>query len=223
MAEKKEVSFQNRVADRLSLFLAKYRKVVLISGAAIVLALIVLIIVLSVGSKQTVANQQRIDELSQQYDAWAASTDEEASLPENLVADLNDMAGTRKSKYPALKAEYLLALISADQNQWSDAKNHLETVVDNGGDTYFESLALFNLGVVSEELGDTTAAVDYYQQVYDSTSGKAAESARALLSVARLDEANGGIDLAKAVLQQLADEYPESEYAKIALSHLVLL
>lgn len=222
MAEKKEISFQNRVEDRLTLFLRKNRNVLIISSAAIVLALVILIIVLSVGSSRTEANQQRIDELSVQYDEWVAA-EEGIALPENLVADLSEVADTKKSAYPALKAEYLLALISADQDQWSDAKAHLETIVSNGSETYLGSLALFNLGIVSEESGDAAAALEYYQEVYDSTGGNAAESARALLSVARLHEANGDNELASAVLQQLADEYPESEYAKLALSHLVLL
>ncbi len=223
MAEKKEVSFQNRVEDRLALFFRKNKNILIISGAAIVLALVILIIVLSVGESRTVANQQRIDELSAQYDEWSVSTEESPALPENLVADLTEVAGTKKSAYPALEAEYLLALISADQGNWSEAASHLETVAENGEDTYFASLAQFNLGVVSEENGDDASALAYYQQVYDASNGKAAESARALLSVARLHEAAGDTALASAVLQQLADEYPESEYAKLALSHLVLL
>lgn len=224
MAEKvrKEVSFQNRVEESLALFFQKNKHVLIISGAVIVLALAILITTLSVSSSQTEKNQQLIDELSLQYDEWASS-EEEAAVPQDLIEGLEALTSTKKSAYPALKAEYLLALISAEQEQWSDAASRLETVAQNGKDTYFASLSLFNLAVVSEAMGDSEAALGYYQQVYDDSEGRASESARALLSVARLREEAGDTDLAKAVLQQLADEYPESEYAKLALSHLVLL
>ncbi len=225
MAEKgrKEVSFQNRVEESLALFFQKNKHVLIITGAVIVLALAVLIIALSVGSSQTEKNQQRIDELSLQYDEWVSSSEEGAAVPQELVDGLEGLTSTKKSAYPALKAEYLLALISAEGEQWSDAAQRLETLAENGKDTYFASLAQFNLAVVSEAMGDDSAALAYYQQVYDDSEGRASESARALLSVARLHEKAGDTDLAKAVLQQLADEYPESEYAKLALSHLVLL
>lgn len=224
MAEKvrKEVSFQNRVEESLALFFQKNKHVLIISGAVIVLALAILITTLSVSSSQTEKNQQLIDELSLQYDEWASS-EEEAAVPQDLIEGLEALTSTKKSAYPALKAEYLLALISAEQEQWSDAASRLETVAQNGKDTYFASLSFFNLAVVSEAMGDSEAALGYYQQVYDDSEGRASESARALLSVARLREEAGDTDLAKAVLQQLADEYPESEYAKLALSHLVLL
>jgi len=225
MADKvrKEVSFQNRVEESLALFFQKNKSVLIISVAVIVLALAILIITLAVSSSQAEKNQQLIDELSLQYDEWISSSETDSAVPQDLIQGLEALTSTKKSAYPALKAEYLLALISAGQEQWSDAASRLETLAKNGKDTYFASLAWFNLAVVSEAMGDSEAALGYYQQVYDETEGRAAESARALLSVARLHEEAGDTDLAKAVLQQLADEFPESEYAKLALSHLVLL
>ncbi|MBN2859758.1 MAG: tetratricopeptide repeat protein [Sphaerochaetaceae bacterium] len=224
MAEKvrKEVSFQNRVEESLALFFQKNKHVLIISGAVIVLALAILIITLAVSSSQTEKNQQLIDELSLQYDEWASS-EGETGVPQDLIEGLEALTSTKKSAYPALKAEYLLALISAEEKQWGDAASRLETLAENGKNTYFASLALFNLGVVKEEMGDNEAALKSYRQVFEDSEGRASESARALLSVARLHENAGDTDLAKAVLQQLADEYPESEYAKLALSHLVLL
>ncbi len=227
MAEKKELSFQNRVEQKLSLFMRKNKNLLLILGAALILALIIVIIVLSVSSSQAETRQEKIDALTEQYTEWTSTQSETegegSALPETLVADLSDLAGSSKGSYPALKAEYLLGLIAFEQENYDEAISHLETVVDNGKDTYLASLALFNLGVVSEKNGDTQGALAYYQSVYESSEGEAVESARALFNVGRIHELNGDSDLALAVLQQLADEFPNSEYAKLALSHIVLL
>ena len=57
----------------------------------------------------------------------------------------------------------------------------------------------------------------------DEYGNNAAESPKALFGQARLQEKAGNIDLAKATFQQLADQFPSSEFAKLAKNKLVIL
>ena len=227
MADKKEVSFQHKVENNLSDFVSRNRMILIIIGIALLVILIGLWIGISVSTNNAEANMGRIDELGKQYETWAAMEDmtstEAVELASTLKNNLQEFATLKNKSYPSVKASYLLGLIAFKEGSYDEAKNQFLASLEKGKDSYFASLSLFNLAVTSEQLNDSKAALDYYQQVYDTTNGNAAQSAKALFNVGRLHEANNDTDLAKAVFQQLSDEYPNSEYAKLAASKLVLL
>jgi len=227
MADKKEVSFQHKVENTLSNFVSRNRMILIITGIALIVILVGLWIGISVSTNNAEANMGRIDELGEQYNTWAAMDDmtstEAVELASTLKNDLQEFATSKSKSYPSVKASYLLGLMAFKEGSYDEAKNQFLASLEKGKDSYFAPLSLFNLAVTSEQLNDSKAALEYYQQVYDTTDGNAAQSAKALFNVGRLHEANNDTDLAKAVFQQLSDEYPNSEYAKLAASKLVLL
>ncbi|MDC7246305.1 MAG: tetratricopeptide repeat protein [Sphaerochaetaceae bacterium] len=227
MADKKEPSFQNKVENSVASFVKRNTKAIIITGVALLVILVGLWIGLSVSSSNRSSLQESIDTLGEQYTEWVSmedlSSEEAADALAVLKEDLTDLAGRTGSSYATVKANYLLGLIETRLESYETALDYFLTAAEKGKDSYLSPLSLFNAAVTSEKLGDTLKALEYYQRVYDDTQGQAAESARALFNVGRLYEESGDIELAEAVLQQLADEYPNSEYAKLAQSRLVIL
>ncbi len=229
MADKKEkdVSFQRKVENTVDVFVNRNKMILIITGIALVAIFVGLWIGINVSTNRAEANMGRLDELSEQYTTWVAIEDvtstEAVELATTLKSDLEGFASSKSTSYPSVKASYLLGLIAFKEGDYDVAKNEFLSSLEKGKKSYIAPLSLFNLAVTSEQLNDASAALDYYQQVYDTTDGGAAQSAKALFNVGRLHDANNDTDLAKAVFQQLSDEYPNSEYAKLAASKLVLL
>lgn len=227
MAEKQEVSFQHKVEHTVGKFVNRNKMILIITGIALIAIFVGLWIGISVSTNKAEANMGRIDELTEQYATWSAledvTTPEAVELIDPLKSGLQEFASLKNTSYPSVKANYLLGMIAFKEGDYETAKNQFLSSLEKGKDSYMLSLSLFNLAVTSEQLNDKSAALEYYQRVYDESNGMAAQSAKALFNVGRLHEANSDVELAKAVFQQLSDEYPNSEYAKLASSKLVLL
>jgi len=227
MANNMDTEKSGKLVVTFSSFLGTYKKLLTIIGIVVVLALVALWIGLGVANSNAEKKQLAIDGLQADYTAWTAledkTTAEATAAAEKLVAGLQDLASKEGSKYPELKASYLLAMIDYTNEELSTALEGFLKVADNGKETYLGPLSLNNAAVVSEQLGDNAKALEYYQRVYDTYGKETAEAPKALFNVARLQEASNNVALAKAVLQQLADEFPSSEYAKLAQSRLVVL
>jgi tetratricopeptide (TPR) repeat protein len=226
MANKNEIT-SGKLESKFNAFLGANKKVLIIVAVAIVVAVLGLWIGLSVADNKADAAQLAIDNLQATYSEWNLledqTTDEAMATKEALVGELSAIASKSGKSYPVLKATYLLGLLKYEDGAYAEALDHFVAVSQKGSGTYLGSLGLFNAGVASEQLGNPDKAMEYYQSVYDTYGADAAEAPKALFSIARLHETNNNIDLAKAVLQQLADEFTASEYAKLAKSRLVVL
>ena len=227
MAKKEETTASGKIASNFNMFLIAKKRILIGIAVALVVIVIGLWIGLTVAENRADSMQLSIDNLQDTYSEWNfledKTTSEAKEMKDSLVTDLTDLADKSGDSYPVLKATYLLGLIAYDGGEYDQALAHFLEVAKKGEGTYLESLSLYNAGVVSEQLGNTDKALEYYQTIYDTFGSDAAESAKALFSVARLQEAKGDVELARAVLQQLADEFPSSEYAKLAQTRLVTL
>ncbi len=226
MANAKENESINKLEGKLTNFIAKRKTILIVCAAVVVLALAGVWIGLSVNAKATAANQLTIDLLQEDYEAWMAMEDQKSEEAvkalEALTGALNDLS-KKGNKYPAIKATYLLGLTSYAQEDFQTARERFLAAYEKDKETYLAPLSLMNAAVCSERLGDNAKALEQYQSVYDQFGSEAPEAPKALFSVARLHEAAKNIDLAKAVFQQLADEFSSSEYAKLAKTRLVTL
>lgn len=227
MAKKNETTTSGKIESKFNNFLIAKKKLLIIVAVAVLVIVTGLWIGLSIADSRADNLQLSIDNLQRTYSEWTyledKTTSEAESMKDSLETELSDLASKGGKSYPVLKAEYLLGLISYEDGAFDVALDHFLTVAEKGSQTYLGSLALFNAGVASEQLGEIGKALEYYQSVYDTYGSEAAEAAKALFSVARLHEAQGNNDLALAVFQQLADEFSASEYAKLAQTRLVML
>lgn len=223
MSEKQDKEKVGKFEEGFASLLGRHTDFLIGLGAFIVIVVVALWIGISVSNKNADKNQAAIDALSDDFYGWYNSPSDEA-LPEHLVDELTTLSHKKTSSYPAMKAEYLLGLIALKQDTFDDALDHFTTVAFNKrrAESHLQSLALFNAAVSAEQLGDSALAMEYYQGVYD-TYEDAPQRSNALFNLARLHESNGQVDLAKALLQQLIDEFEQSEFAKLAQSRLVIL
>jgi len=229
MIDKKKVETELTLAERLesalNSMLGKNKKVLLIVLIVIIVSLIGLGIVSSVSKSNLNKQFNLIDELEATY-AEIQGMDSEATdyqaKSDELLAQLQDLAG-KNANYPALKAEYLLGMVAFEKEEYQKALDSFFSVYGKSKDTYMGSLSLSNAAAAAEELENPTLALEYYTKLIDEFGFSAAEAPKALFAQARLQEAGGNIELAKATFQQLADQFPGSEFGKLAQNRLALL
>jgi len=220
-----ELSLAERMEKSLNGFLARYKKVLIIVLAVIVIALVVVGIVSTVNKNKLHGQFDLIGSLETSYSELSALATDDAtyqSKHDDLVGQLKTLAADGK-KYPNLKAQYLLGMVSYNSKSYQEALDAFVSVYSNANGSYLGSLALTNAAVSAEELGNDSLALEYYTKVIDEFGLTSAEAPKALFGQARLQEKSGNNDLAKAVLQQLADQFPTSEFAKLATNRLALL
>lgn len=220
-----ELSFAEHMEGMLNSVLSKNKKVLVIVLIVIVVALIGLGIGSSV-SKSTLNKQfNLIDELESTYSEIQAMDSEAADYQakyDEFLAQLKDLAG-KKANYPALKAEYLLGMVAFEKEEYQKALDSFFSVYGKSKETYMGSLSLSNAAAAAEELDNTALALEYYTKLIDEFGFSVAEAPKALFAQARLQEKGGNLELAKATFQQLADQFPSSEFGKLAQNRLALL
>ncbi len=229
MIDKKKVDTELTLAERLerslNSMLGKNKKYFLIALLIIVLALIGLGIGTSVSKSNLNKQFNLIDELEATYAEIQAMDSEAADYQtkyDELLAQLQDLAG-KNANYPALKAEYLLGMVAFEKKEYQKALDSFFSVYGKADGTYMSSLALSNAAAAAEELKDTDLALEYYTKLIDEFGFSAAEAPKALFAQGRLQENGGNLELAKATFQQLADQFPNSEFGKLAQNRLALL
>lgn len=225
--DQKEVATKSeKMQNSLSNFIIGNRKLLIILGGVVLAVLIALGVVLYVNDRNLEKRFSQIDSLQSTYTSLMAEDASGEGYQEkldSLVADLKALSVSGGKKYPGARAEYMLGLVYWDLADYQQAMDAFLNAHSRMPSTYLGSLSLFNAGACAEELGDDVKAIEYYQRIWDDYGNQAAESPKALFGIARLNEKAGNTELAQATFQQLADEFPSSEYAKLAQNRLLLL
>lgn len=219
------LTLAERIEGSLNGFFGRNKKTLIVVAIIVIVGLATLGIVLSVSQNNLQEQFNEIDQLEASYvELQAMGSDNEAyqETYDELVASLTDLAG-KGSKYPSQKAEYLLGMIAFQDEAYQKAIDSFLSVYSNADGSYLGSLALANAAAAAEELGNDSLALEYYTKIIDEFGFTAAESAKALFGQARLQEKSGNTELAKATFQQLADQFPTSEFAKLAINRVALL
>lgn len=229
MIDKKKVEKELTVAERLesslNSMLGRNKKVFLIALIVVVVALLGLGIASSVSKSNLNKQFNLIDELEATYAEIQAMDSEAADYQtkyDELLSQLQDLAG-KKANYPALKAEYLLGMVAFEKEEYQKALDSFYSVYGKSKETYMGSLSLSNAAAAAEELKNPTLALEYFTTLIDEFGFSAAEAPKALFAQGRLQESGGNVELAKATFQQLADQFPTSEFGKLAQNRLALL
>jgi len=220
-----ELTLAERIEKALNSLLGKNKMVFII----VLLVIVVTLIGIGIGSSISNSNLNKqfnqLDELEATYAEIQAMDSEAADYQtkyDELLAQLQDLSG-KKVNYPALKAEYLLGMVAFEKKEYQKALDSFFSVYGKSKETYLGSLSLSNAAAAAEELKNPTLALEYYTKLIDEFGFSAAEAPKALFAQGRLQEADGNVDLAKATFQQLADQFPTSEFGKLAQNRLALM
>lgn len=223
-----ELTGAEKLAVRTENFFAKNWK--LISCICIVIA--IAIIIIGAISYMNVSKQNKefnaITRLEQSYIS-IASMDNQSEDFKKALADLNSEADSIMASaggYPALKAKYLKGLAALFAEDWASAADIFNAVAVDAKGSYLAPVALVNAAVAEENNGNQDKALENYNKVWNDYGKDCPEAAKALFNVARIYEAKGDKELAKATYSQLVDAFlgtTGSEYARIAQARLIAL
>ncbi|MBV8772874.1 MAG: tetratricopeptide repeat protein [Deltaproteobacteria bacterium] len=172
----------------------------LIVGAAVLIAIIVAVVVFSIYSQ----HRQRV--VSEQfYSAINALSDKDYGTAEKSFSKL---AQHRSGSSLGQLAEFYLANTYIAQNQPSKARNALQSYLAGGGNRLFRQMALVQLGVSNENLGEyRNAHAAYLHAAQLDGPEKARAQIGAARTLARLGDRQGAI----AAYQQFLRENPFSQ------------
>lgn len=217
---------EEKILERISDFLINNKKPLLIILAAVVLAIAIVLVSLSIVNNNKAAMLLEIDSLEARYQNLLQqddTTDDYSANLETLKNDLNILAEKGGSSYPVIKANYLLGSLAAEKENWENAEAYFQKAYEIGTKFYTAPLALINVGVALEEQGKVDEALKTYVKVWDEFGTDSAVGAKALFSQARIYDNQGDSELAKALFNQLIDNFPNSDYSKIAKNQVIYL
>lgn len=208
--QKEELTSEQKIIGQVSTFFEKNRKLIIIAAIVIVVAIVGAIVAINVANSSKAKAQIKIASLEQRYGELILEENPDFST---LTSDLESMV--KGSSYPSVKAAYLLGLVNYEQKNYSAAQSYFEKAYELNSKIYLASVSLINAAACAEDQGNTTKALELYNQV-SSDYPESGVAAKALFNAARIYMQQGNTQLAQASFAQVATSYPNSEYGKLA-------
>jgi len=215
MAKKKirkeaENTTEQKLINGISAFFEKNLKTILIALAAVAVVVLLVVIISGSSSKSKDSAQVKIAEMEEKFSELSVAEDPDW---DSYEAELSSMV--KGSSYTSVKASYLLGLAHFDQEDYEAAKEAFHKAYELNSKIYLAPLALVNEASCDEALGNTSAALELYNQVFNDYK-ESGVAAKALFNVARIYMQQGNTQLAKTTFEQVTTDYPNSEYGKLA-------
>lgn len=224
-------------------FLEKNRKSILIAIigiAGLCVAFVATMIILDMINNKSIADFEPLNEryekilqskeyealtdpefISDDADKAAEAGSEQGESIEAFLTDIRKYAESH-SGYPAAEAWSLIAHLEAKQKKWELAEEDYIKSAETGSKTHLAPVSLFNAAVVSEELGNSGKAIEYYVSAikYPDFS----QAAHAQFSIGRIYEENSNRTAAAEAYQAVIDKWPKSEnWVSLARRQLISL
>ncbi len=218
LQEKEDVVLGNKVSSFLTnnIKFLKY-----IALAVVVIVIIIGIVNFSLNNKAE-KNIEALDVAQTQFSSAVNANPESDTYQQDLDEALAALTDLKDEKgYVGFKSSYLLALNEFTNENYQAALDQFIDISNKASGTYMGSLALSNAAVCAEQLGDDSLVVEYCQQLIDTYGNDAAETPKTMFTLARIYEKEGNKELAQGQFQQLADQFPNSEYGKLAQNSLL--
>lgn len=210
--------------DHLTSFLTRHRTIFLVVLIVLAVSVVALFVGLSVASRRTEQSLVRVETLQSDFDAWVALDEtERATKFETLALQADDIAATYPRSYAAARALYLRAGGLAELERWTEAVDNYEELADRFPDSYLAPIALLRAAVAAENGGETATALAVFKRVLDNYGSENAIAARALFSVARINETEDRIADAADAYNRLISDYPNSGWTNLARDRIITL
>jgi len=213
-----------RAADRLVNFIQKNRKVLLVGTIALVAAVVIAAVVISLIESNRVKAIGQIETYNEQYDALRAKAGDAGSEQQinGLIADLTAFSAGHTG-YAGAKAYSVLAAILADRKEWAAAKTAWLAAADLLPESYLAPVSLYNAATVVEELGDNAAALELYTRCVDKYGDVFPLAPRAYFAIGRLQETLNDKAAATAAYRKIVDTWPDDGWTKPAQNRILSL
>lgn len=225
MAQKK---IEQTKTEIFSAFISRNRLTLIIILSIIVVAVAATGITISIINKQLDNKTAQVEVLYDEYANWVNNTadlseEESQNVYVKLQDDLSQFIDSTRKGYPELRAIFTLASLEYQKENYTSAVELFKKVLEDYSDSHLAASSAMNTAVCYEQLNDPESAVKYYQLVFDNYGDRSSEAPHAKFSIGRIYEGMG--DPAKAIesYRELSTVYPNSEWAKLAVSRLITL
>lgn len=214
-------------------WLGGHNRLALATGAAIVAAILLVVAGTSWWRGREAGTARLLGELIETANAPVTATLEDLSQNrggqptftsseerDRKVIELADALEKRAgSSDGAAVAALYRAIAQAGLGQADEAARGLDAVMRRDADGLYGAMARLRLAGLKEAQGQQAEALPLYQAIADSRGGPVPPE-EGLLGMARCQEALGHADEAGKIYQRLVSEFPDSEYAGEAQTHL---
>ena len=212
---------QDDTSKKLENFMIRHRKPILISGICVLV--IALGICLFIGITDSIRKKAlaAIDEIEYTYTKnFSDLTDDELSQRQTTALD-GLKPYLEKKDFAGVRANMLSADIYYSKKDYTNALDYYLKAVQAGENLYTAPICWYNAAVCSEELGNASDAISYYQSAADVPNFTLAS--HALFNAGRVNETEGNYSEAVAQYKKLVDNYSSDSWTSLAQSRLVQL
>ena len=200
-----------KMESKLSDFLTRYQRLIIVAAIAIVVVIIAVCIAVSVMQGNADRKFNALADLEAQYasfysldsesEEYAAASDSFQSSADALIAS------SGLDSYPGAKAALLVGDLAFTREDYQAAADSYASVATAQRDSYLGQLAMMNEAASYENLGDQTLALELYNEVFDTYGEDSPFAPKALFNAGRLYVELGDAELAKATFEQLTGLY----------------
>lgn len=232
MEKEKNLTGSQRVENKLDSFIGKNRKILLIVGIVVLVAVIAVCVAVGVVQSNTEKKFNALAELEGQYETIVSLDSTSAEYSDSVAAFTTAadslISSASLNSYPGAKAALLKADLAFAEGDYQAAADGYIAVSEAQSKTYLAPLCIMNAAACYENLGDNDTAIGLYNQVIDTYGDSNAFAPKAMFAIGRIYDAMGDTELARAEFETLTGLYlvPEnggspSEYARMAEAYLI--
>ena len=225
MAEKK--TEKTRV-DIISAFISRNRITLIIILGTLIVAVVAFGITVNTLNKQLDKKTAQVEVFQDEYANWVNNTaelteEESQNVYIKLQDDLSQFIDSTRKGYPESRAIFTLASVEYHKESYKSAVDLFVQVFEDYPESHLAAPSGMNAAVCYELLSDLDNAVKYYQMVFENYGDRSSEAPHAKFSMGRIYEGMGESDKAIESYRELSTVYPNSEWAKLAVSRLIAL
>ncbi|MCL1928418.1 MAG: tetratricopeptide repeat protein [Treponema sp.] len=213
---------QASIGDKITIFIQKYRKVLLaliIVIAAGIAFSVAFFTVRSTLEKKAIAKVEVFERRMNEQGVTYGSAD--SAETDVLLEELNAFAPSTFG-YAAARAYSLAADIYFSRSEWNKAEESWVKSARIAPKIYLFPVSLFNAAVAAEEQGNLDGAIGYFKESLDYP-GVFPAAARARFNIGRIHDERNEKDKAREAYTELIEKSPESPWANLAHNRLIVL
>lgn len=208
-------------ADLLTLFIVKFRFVLLGILVAGILAIVAVGVVSSMNEKAVKAGLTEIDKITDEYATLKFSETTDTAKEDELIAKAQAVVDKNGPVVVKVRANILVAEIQYGRKNYEAARAAWLAAAEADKKSYTFGLCNYQCGICSDELGDYDNAVAYLNAAAESEDF--ADVPRALFNIGRIEESRGNYEKAAETYKKLFADYPSDQWATLAKSRLISL
>ncbi|MDD6485978.1 MAG: tetratricopeptide repeat protein [Spirochaetales bacterium] len=208
-------------ADLLTLFIVKFRFVLLGILVAGILAIVAVGVVSSMNEKAVKAGLTEVDKITDEYATLKFSETTDTAKEDELIAKAQAVADKNGPVVVKVRANILVAEIQYGRKNYEAARAAWLAAAEADKKSYTFGLCNYQCGICSDELGDYDNAVAYLNAAAESEDF--ADVPRALFNIGRIEESRGNYEKAAETYKKLFADYPSDQWATLAKSRLISL